>query len=162
VDIIKDLKIDVTYTAMKFLGSVNKLAFDASGRFLAAASEEDSVSIFDITNTKTYVLRPGHTAPCVNVVFHPDSKYICSTSRDRSLRLYDIINLEHGTEEPKFISSFPLGKKGEPVSVEQNLQAAWDPLGTKLALPGENRLVLITEGTWATEPLNWLTHDKVK
>jgi WD40 repeat protein len=52
-------------------GSVNRMAFSGDGKWLATASDDQTVRLWELESHKSRVLR-GHTGPVADVLFAPD------------------------------------------------------------------------------------------
>ena len=70
--------------------SVEGLALSSDGKFLASASEDNTVLIWDIAGGKTTQTIKGHTDYVTNVAFSADGKQLVTTSKDKTVRVWDI------------------------------------------------------------------------
>ena len=63
---------------MKTISNFYNVAFDSTGRYIFATSEENILNIYDTEEEKTIRLRPGHEASCKNFAVHPKTKYVAT------------------------------------------------------------------------------------
>lgn len=71
-------------------GWVTDLAFSRDGRWVASASSDDSIGLWDAQNwTLSRVIR-GHEANVLSVAFSPDGRVIASGGKDGSVLLWDV------------------------------------------------------------------------
>jgi WD40 repeat protein len=72
------------------LKAVNSLAFSPDATRLAAASEDGTVSVWDLTQHREIRRLTGHTGPVTVVAFSVDGSRILSAGRDGTARLWDV------------------------------------------------------------------------
>ena len=67
------------------------LAFSPDGRILASSADyEEVVQLWDVATAQHHVTFIGHTAGVTAVAFSPDGKTLASSSRDGTIRLWDV------------------------------------------------------------------------
>jgi WD40 repeat protein len=66
------------------------VAFSPDGRFLALASADQTIHVWDLTTGSKAFTLLGHTAWVYSVVFSPDGKRLASASEDQSVRVWDL------------------------------------------------------------------------
>jgi pre-mRNA-processing factor 19 len=77
-----------TYKLPESSVAPEKVIFDHSGIYLACAG--DHVRVFVAKFLKPIVTLQGHTGVSTDVKFGPDSKFLASTSMDRTLRFWGL------------------------------------------------------------------------
>ncbi|MBK7706640.1 MAG: PD40 domain-containing protein [Acidobacteria bacterium] len=70
-------------------GQVAHLAFSEDGRFLASASSDRTLKLFDVKSGKELRTLTGHDEAIHGVGFSPDGRRIVSASSDQTLRFWD-------------------------------------------------------------------------
>ncbi len=78
-------------------GEVHSVAFSLDGRFVASASEDRTVKIWDVAADKLYRTLVGHDDEVRSVAFSPDGKSVASGSLDQTVKVWDVTtgNLLH-------------------------------------------------------------------
>jgi len=74
---------------------VNCVKFSPDGKFLAAASEETSVRIFDLAAGTQLCELKDHLTSVTSIAWSADSKFIISSCKDGTVRLWNIQKLEN-------------------------------------------------------------------
>ena len=88
---------EMLHADKKDLGSVNVLVFSLDGKTLASGGGWDNtVHLWNVDTGALRVGLKGHTAPTRDIAFSPDSSTLITTSRDRTMRLWDA---NTGTEQ---------------------------------------------------------------
>uniref|UniRef100_A0A3B4XEG6 Katanin p80 WD40 repeat-containing subunit B1 n=1 Tax=Seriola lalandi dorsalis TaxID=1841481 RepID=A0A3B4XEG6_SERLL len=70
--------------------AVRSLAFSPDGKWLASASDDCTVKLWDLTQGKTITEFRSHTAAVNIVQFHPNEYLLASGSCDRTIKLWDL------------------------------------------------------------------------
>lgn len=63
---------------------------DTTNRYVASASRDKTVRIWDLVTGKAIRVLVGHTNWVRGLAFHPEGRYLVSCSDDRSLRVWDL------------------------------------------------------------------------
>ena len=82
-------------------GDVYTVAFspDGDGRWVASAGEDSAVKVWD-SHTGTFVRSfRGHTGLVSSVAFSPDGRRLVSGSRDHTVKVWDVTQLEEQPED---------------------------------------------------------------
>lgn len=67
---------------------VNQLSFSPDGRYIASASFDKKVRIWDGKTGKFLVTLPGHVARVYQVCWSSDSRFIVSASKDSTVKVW--------------------------------------------------------------------------
>ena len=70
--------------------TISSTAFHPSGQWLATASEDKTVKIWNASTGTLVRTLEGHKQPVTSVTFSPDGKWLGSTSRDFTARLWPV------------------------------------------------------------------------
>lgn len=109
--------------------AITDVEFSPDGLWVATASEDSTISLWDVTTGEELKILLGHTAPVNSLAFSPDGSLLVSGSDDRSLRVWDIT-----TGDALVIL------QGHNAQVED---VAFSPDGAFMASGGVDRYVII-------------------
>ena len=104
---------------LRHAGPVNSVAFSATGKVVATASNDGTVKIWDVSTTEELATLRVSEGWVTSIAFSPDSKMLASGSNDRSVKLWD-------TATKQELASFT-GHTGQVNSV------AFSPDGNRVA-----------------------------
>ena len=106
---------------------VNHVSFSPDGRYVASASFENSVKLWDGRTGKFIASLRGHVAPVYQTAWSSDSRLLVSCSKDSTLKVWDI-------RSRKLLCDLP-GHKDEVYAVD------WSVDGGKVASGGKDKTV---------------------
>src|SRR5208283_399363 len=72
--------------------TVNSVAFSPDGRFLATASEDKSVKLWEVGTWRNVRTFTGHMRAVAIARFSPDGRWLASGSIDKTIRIWDVSN----------------------------------------------------------------------
>ena len=133
-------------TIQDHFGPVNCCRFSRNGKYLATASTDSNVLLYELgkgkgkqtfgstdqPNVENWVnvgkLR-GHSSDVIDIAFSPDDKYLASASFDNLVCVWDV-------EQRQIVATL----KGHKSLVKG---VAWDPIGKFLSSQGDDKAVII-------------------
>lgn len=117
---------------------VNHMQFSPDGRFIASASFDKKVKLWDGRTGKFLVNYMGHVGSVYQVCWSGDSRYIASASKDSTVKVWSVrrVNAEGETVKPVAASTLS-GHADEVYALD------WAPNGETVASGSKDRLVKI-------------------
>lgn len=107
---------------------VNHVSFSPDARYIASASFDKSVKIWDGVNGKFVTSLRGHVGAVYQVCWSSDSRMLVSSSKDSTLKVWDMVKTK------KLKVDLP-GHADEVFAVD------WAPDGSKVASGGKDRIL---------------------
>jgi hypothetical protein len=75
---------------MGHTGFVYSVAFSSDGHFLASASGDRTVRVWEVASAECVAILAGHTDEVFTATFHPDGKRLATAGRDRAICLWGL------------------------------------------------------------------------
>ncbi|OUD16016.1 hypothetical protein TPSD3_01025 [Thioflexithrix psekupsensis] len=70
--------------------SIFSLAFDTQGKYLASASADRSVRVWQVADDALVTTLVGHADMVQSIAFHPDGQHLVTGSKDNTLRYWEL------------------------------------------------------------------------
>ena len=71
-------------------GPLHSIAYSPDGKYIAAASENRNIILWDVVKRSPLRYFRGHTNAVYSVAFSPDGKTLISGSKDQSIKVWDV------------------------------------------------------------------------
>jgi WD40 repeat protein len=122
---------------------VNAVAYSADGLYIASASSDQTIKLWEVSSGKEVRTFKGHSGEVMSVAFSPDSKYLASAG-DQTVRLWEI-------STGKEIRVFK-GHTGNVTSV------VFSPDGKSLASTSKDKTIKLWNISGSEGPCSFIGH----
>lgn len=78
------------YHSLQHEGAVWDIKLSPNGKYVASASEDNTVKLWDLEKEELITTYQGHTAEVRSVAFSPDGSKIASASEDNTVKIWEI------------------------------------------------------------------------
>ena len=68
---------------------IYSVAFSGDGAKLAAAGEDGSILVIDVTTERAQTIK-AHSTVVFSVAFHPDGRHLASAGADKTVKVWDL------------------------------------------------------------------------
>jgi WD40 repeat protein/tRNA A-37 threonylcarbamoyl transferase component Bud32 len=126
-------RTNTLYICQGHTNCITAVAWSPDGKYIASASYDKTVQIWNATNGEHIMTYQGHNARVNSIAWSPDSKHLVSASNDQSAQVWDAAT-------GKQLCSYG-GHKGPLLTV------AWSPDGKYIASAGEDKIVQVWDAT---------------
>ena len=109
--------------------TITSLAYSPDGKFLASASEDRTIKIWDAASGQNIATYTGHTESITSITYSPNGKFLASASNDKSIKIWDTFSGQN-------VSTYT-GHEGKVTSI------AYSPNGKFLASASEDKSIKI-------------------
>ncbi len=137
------------YVCMGHSSRVTAIAWSPDGKYLASASYDKTVQIWDASNGQNILTYKGHRQHVNALAWSPDSKYIASASDDGTVQTWE-------TKTGKMCITFR-------AHLEEIAAVAWSPDGFYIASGGSDKTVKVWKAKTEKLIYTYMQHsDKIQ
>ncbi|MEW6607351.1 MAG: restriction endonuclease [bacterium] len=140
---------DLEGVHLEEMGEVECVAFSKDGKYLASASKNNTVKVWEVAKLKEITTLKGHTGYVFSVAFSPDGRYLASASRDKTIKVWDVAKLKEitilkGHTESVFSITFSPDGRYLASASKDNTVKVWDVAKLKeiTTLKGHTNVVI--------------------
>jgi len=137
--------VTLVYTLTGHLQKVNDIGWSPDGQWLASASDDGTVGLWDIAAGQSYFLE-GHRDCVAGVSWSPDSRLLVSGANDQTVRIWQI-----GQHQPQRERKFT----GQWINA-----VAWSPNNRHIAVAPDDRMIYVLDAVTLTTRRMLLRHEK--
>jgi WD40 repeat protein/serine/threonine protein kinase len=126
--VVKEFDFERRYTLDEAREAVRAVAASSDGRYIAAASADHTVRIYDSSAGRLVRSLTGHTGEVAAVAFSPDSLALASGSSDRTVRLWSVADgrlirtMTGHTDRVNTLSFYPDGRQIASGSLDETVR----------------------------------------
>lgn len=114
---------------------VNHISFSPDGRYIASASFDRKVKLWDGRTGKFITTYQGHVGSCYQVCWSADSRLLASASKDSTVKVWSSrVGHADGPAKPNALHTLP-GHADEVFALD------WSPMGDIMASGGRDRVI---------------------
>ncbi|MEN2498556.1 MAG: Notchless protein 1 [Marteilia pararefringens] len=129
-------KIELISRLTGHQGTVIQIVFSPDGTYLASASFDKSIRIWNAHNGALISILRGHIAPIYQIYWSPDSHYLISGSADSTVKIWSRKAYTKGAEKKKIKSHL---QRDLPGHEDEIFCVDWSPDGSACASGGKDR-----------------------
>jgi WD40 repeat protein len=85
-----DCDDDVCISFEGHTSSIWEVAFSPDGKFLASASSDSTIKLWDVSNNSCIRTLAGHTDEVFSISFSPDARFLASAGADETIRFWSV------------------------------------------------------------------------
>jgi tRNA A-37 threonylcarbamoyl transferase component Bud32 len=83
-------QVNMLYACLGHKGRIAALAWSPDGKYLASASYDKTVRVWQAAHGQHYLVYRGHSGRVNDLSWSPDSKYLVSASDDQTVQIWDV------------------------------------------------------------------------
>jgi chromosome transmission fidelity protein 4 len=117
---------------------------------LRCVCRDTDVKLVNVADPKLVSTLRGHTASVRGAFFDPKGEFIATSGCDGTMRVWGLdTSKSENKNQHECVHKIPHFLELKNTAVPQQLQLAWSPDGSMLALPGHKSILVVERGSWA-------------